>query len=112
MPGVDIEAQPLGKVPCVNGVADDFQIILIDVRESHERAAASIGGKHIPLGQIHNYIDEISSDKKIIFYCRSGIRSANAIRLINSMKPFDNLYNLEGGIIAWALTIDPSLQVS
>jgi adenylyltransferase/sulfurtransferase len=82
---------------------------LIDVRESYEHEIANISGELVPLGQIGTYADKISRDKKVIMYCRSGIRSAQAIRMLEGTHGFDNLYNLKGGILAWADQIDNSI---
>lgn len=82
----------------------DFQ--LIDVREPHEYAIAEIGGELIPLGTIASSSHRISKDKKVIIHCRSGVRSANAIRELESLYGFENLYNLRGGILAWSKEID------
>ena len=85
----------------------DFQ--LIDVREGYEYDIANIQGELIPLGSIAENVDKIASGKKVVVHCRSGKRSADAIRLLEEKYSFDNLYNLEGGILAWADEIDPSL---
>ncbi|MEL7342870.1 MAG: rhodanese-like domain-containing protein [Bacteroidota bacterium] len=44
-----------------------------------------------------------------MIHCRSGKRSANVIRKLESEYGFDNLYNLEGGVLAFAEEIDSSL---
>ena len=46
---------------------------------------------------------------KIIVHCRSGARSANVIHQLQQLRGMENLYNLEGGILAWAKEIDTSL---
>jgi len=78
---------------------DDYQ--LIDVREPHEYEAANLGGELIPLKQIAAAVDKISRDKQVVIHCRSGARSAEAIRQLMKLYPFENLYNLKGGILAW-----------
>lgn len=83
--------------------AEDFQ--LIDVREPYEYEIANLGGELIPLGSILDQIDKISSDKKVVVHCRSGKRSADAIKALEQ-KGFKNLYNLKGGILAWADQVD------
>jgi len=45
-------------------------------------------------------------------HCRSGKRSETAIKALQQHLGYENLHNLEGGIMAWAAQIDPSLQVS
>ena len=86
----------------------DFQ--LIDVREPYEIEIATIGGTSIPLATIEKNIDQISKDKKVIIHCRSGVRSANAIRTLQKVYLFKNLYNLEGGILAFSKKIDDSIS--
>lgn len=86
-------------------------IQLIDVREPAEFESAQIGGELIPLGTIPQNVDKISKDKQVIIHCRSGKRSANAIMFLESNFGYDNLYNLEGGILAWRDEIDEDLDV-
>ena len=86
---------------------ESFQ--LIDVREPHEADIAAIGGELIPMGQIVNEADKISKDKPVIVHCRSGARSATVILALEKQYGFTNLYNLKGGILAWAKEIDPSM---
>ena len=82
----------------MDGKAD---LQLIDVREPHEYEIAHLGGELIPLKQIAAAVDKISRDKQVIIHCRSGARSAEAIRQLIKLHPFENLYNLKGGILAW-----------
>jgi adenylyltransferase/sulfurtransferase len=77
---------------------EDFQ--LIDVREQYEYDEANMGALLIPMGEIMERQGEILKDKKVVVHCRSGARSANVIGFLES-QGFDNLYNLEGGIMAW-----------
>lgn len=77
----------------------DFQ--LIDVREPNEFEEANIGGHLLPLGEIPVRFEEISKDKQVIMQCRSGARSANAAMFLEQNYGYTNLYNLEGGILAW-----------
>ena len=85
---------------------EDFQ--LIDVREPYEQEIANIDGELIPLGQIPASSEKISRDKQVVLYCRSGVRSAQAITHLEQTYGFENLYNLKGGILAWAKEIDQS----
>lgn len=84
----------------------DFQ--LIDVREEYEYEIANLNGQLIPLGQVLDRVNEISKEKQVVVHCRSGKRSANAIFALER-QGFDNLYNLTGGILAYADEIDKSL---
>ena len=87
----------------------DFQ--LVDVRETHEHEMANIGGDLIPLGTIVDEADRLDRNKPVIVYCRSGARSAAAVRELESRFGFSNLANLKGGILAWSKEIDPHIQI-
>ncbi len=87
----------------------DFQ--LIDVREPHEYDIVALDGELIPLGDILQNAAKIKKDKQVIIHCRSGARSATAIRELEANFGFDNLYNLKGGVKAYAEEIDTSLPV-
>ena len=86
-------------------------IQLVDVREPAEFESAQIGGELIPLGTIPQNVDKISKDKQVIVHCKSGKRSANAIMFLESNFGYENLYNLQGGIIAWRDEIDENLDI-
>lgn len=88
----------------------DFQ--LIDVREPHEFDAANLSGELIPQAEIPANVDKISKTKQVVIHCRSGKRSANMIDWLEKNAGFTNLYNLKGGIMAWAAEIDPTMHVS
>lgn len=88
---------------------EDFQ--LVDVREQSEYDAGNLEGLFIPLATIPQNVDKISKDKKVVVHCRSGKRSANAIAFLENNHGFTNLYNLEGGIVAWKNEIDNSKNV-
>ncbi len=82
---------------------------LIDVREPHENDLCSLGGELIPMADVPHNLDKISKDKKVVLHCRSGGRSGNIIQWMEKNHGFDNLYNLKGGILAWAKEIDPEM---
>ncbi|WP_372634144.1 molybdopterin-synthase adenylyltransferase MoeB [Fodinibius sp.] len=85
------------------------EVQLVDVREPHEVEIAEIGGELIPLKTVIDNADKISRDKKVVVHCRSGQRSADAIKQLQEKYGFDNLYNLKGGILAWSKEIDDSV---
>lgn len=87
---------------------EDFQFI--DVREPHEVEAASIGALSIPMGEVMDNLDKISKDKMIVVHCRSGARSAAICNALLSAG-FNEVYNMKGGIKAWAAEIDQTLNV-
>jgi len=85
--------------------------LLVDVREDAEFAAGHLeGARHIPLGQLPQRLAEIDPQADPVFICRSGGRSMAACQMAlraNIRSPA----NLEGGMLAWAASIDPSLHV-
>jgi len=74
---------------------------LIDVREPNEYETANIGGLLLPLGTVTEHADQLRRDVKVVVHCRSGVRSAKAIRALEAQYGLDNLYNLKGGILAY-----------
>ena len=82
---------------------------LIDVREQYEYDMANISGELIPMKDMIEQYDRIESDKPVIIHCRSGSRSAAVIHELEARFGFTNLYNLKGGILAWANEIDPNV---
>ncbi len=88
---------------------EEFQ--LIDVREPYEYQEKNMGGELIPLGTIMENAHKISSDKKVVIYCRSGKRSADAIQQLEDKYGFENLYNLKGGILEYIVFEDSKYKV-
>jgi sulfur-carrier protein adenylyltransferase/sulfurtransferase len=81
---------------------------LIDVREPFEAKIATLGGTLIPLATILDNVEIINKEGKVIVHCRSGKRSADAIQKLEGLG-FKNLYNLEGGILAYSDQIDGTI---
>jgi adenylyltransferase/sulfurtransferase len=102
----EITVQELKKL---KDAGADFQ--LIDVREPHEYDICDIGGELIPMAEIPSSTDQISRDKQVIIHCRSGKRSGEMVLWLEKNEGYENLYNLKGGILAWAKEIDPEMPV-
>ena len=82
---------------------------LLDVREPHEQSISRIAGAVlIPLGELEHRTAELPRDKRILVHCKSGGRSARAVSLLRD-QGFENVWNISGGIIAWAREIDPTM---
>lgn len=82
---------------------------LLDVREPHEQTICHIpGARLIPLGELESRTSEIPGDKRILVHCKSGGRSARAVSKLRELG-FTNVWNISGGIIAWAREIDPTM---
>ncbi len=79
---------------------DSFQ--LIDVREENEWPLVNGWADiNIPLGEVLANISSVSTDKPVVLFCKGGTRSKMAIRRILAVKPMNNLFSLDGGILAW-----------
>ena len=101
----DVDISP-GDVRARHGRGE---IQLIDVREDYEHEAGRIAGdRHIVMDQLPAEADSLGSDEPIVFYCRTGSRSAVATQAFRASGR--DAYNLEGGIVAWVergLPIEP-----
>ncbi|MEZ4825698.1 MAG: molybdopterin-synthase adenylyltransferase MoeB [Bacteroidia bacterium] len=82
---------------------------LIDVRESHEYEIVQIGGELIPQGEVEENLEKIETEIPVVIHCRSGVRSAKVIKLLEEKYGFTNLYNLKGGVLAYAREINQAL---
>jgi adenylyltransferase/sulfurtransferase len=83
-------------------------ILVLDVREPHEYQICNLGGHLIPLGDLSKRISELDAGRETVVHCRSGVRSAKAVFQLQRAG-FLNVTNLQGGILAWADRIDPSM---
>ncbi|NVZ69847.1 HesA/MoeB/ThiF family protein [Pseudomonas costantinii] len=77
---------------------------LIDVRDSHEHLQGSLGGRLIPLKDIIHRQQELDTSRRIVFYCKSGVRSKAALLAVRGINPHAHLYSLEGGIEQYLAT--------
>ncbi len=83
--------------------------LLVDVREPNEWGIVHLeGAKLIPRAELPDRLQELTSARELVLYCRSGGRSAQATRLLLDLG-FTHVRSLAGGITAWAQRIDPSL---
>ncbi len=84
--------------------------LLVDLRESNEREQNGVipGAVHAPRGMLEFYADpsspyhreEFEPDRRIIFHCASGGRSALAADTVQQMG-YKNVAHLDGGFKAW-----------
>lgn len=86
-------------------------VVVIDVRQPEELEISSLDfARHIVLHELPDRLDEIPEDKTVVFICRSGGRSMHAAYFLANQGWDENkLVNLDGGILAWAQEVDPSL---
>ncbi|WP_456411254.1 rhodanese-like domain-containing protein [Oceanithermus sp.] len=91
-----------------NVTADDLyaqlgkpDVMIVDVRTPAEYAEGHIAGAvNLPLQTIESWYKDLPKDKPVYLYCRSGNRSQQAAEFLKK-KGFSNIYNEQGGIIAW-----------
>jgi rhodanese-related sulfurtransferase len=87
------------------------ELVIIDCRESYEVQIGAIKGSiHIPMNQIPVKMQELDKNKEYVIQCRSGNRSRH---VLNYMKQhgFESGWNLTGGLISWAMTVDPEIRI-
>ena len=84
------------------------EINVLDVREPYEYEVANIGAPLIPLGELPERVIELDRSSPLAVHCRSGARSAKAVKLLKEAG-FQDVYNVKGGILAWSEEIDPSV---
>lgn len=88
-------------VQTVATVKERDDVIVLDVREQWEYDEGHIPGVVlIPMGDVPNRLSEIPTDKEVIVTCRSGNRSGQITDFLRQ-QGFDNVHNMEGGIVAW-----------
>ena len=88
------------------------RVQLVDVREPHEFGAGHIAGSvSIPLGGLERRVPDLDRDATLVFVCRSGARSAQAVA-IAARRGVPQAAHLEGGLLAWAAAVDPALPVA
>ena len=84
---------------------------LVDVREPVEFEIVKIpGGVLIPKDRILSgeALAELPQDKPLVLYCRTGVRSAEALAAVKAAG-FKDAVHVQGGVTAWATQVDPSL---
>jgi sulfur-carrier protein adenylyltransferase/sulfurtransferase len=82
---------------------------LIDVREPHEWEIGRIEGARLaPLSSFAETLRTLDSARDVVVYCKSGVRSAKAVRQLQAAG-FKRVWNLAGGILRWSEEIDPTV---
>jgi adenylyltransferase/sulfurtransferase len=79
------------------------EVNLIDVRTEEEHEDFDIGGELIPLDELAANSDSINAAVKTVFYCSSGKRSAEAVKLIKKYRPEILAFSLKGGLKTWRI---------
>ena len=107
-PELDVE-EVITALSLKDRLASNPDLVLLDVRETHEREICCLDNAiSIPLGELESRMAELGRARETVVYCRSGARSAKAVRLLRDAG-FARTRNLVGGILAWADDVDPSM---
>jgi adenylyltransferase/sulfurtransferase len=87
------------------------KFLLVDVREPAEWEIVRLpGAVLIPKGDLPGKLAELPQDRPVIAYCKTGVRSAEALALLKSAG-FADAKHVQGGITAWATQVDRSQPV-
>ena len=112
-PEAEVVEEPFERISVTDAKAKldaGWDAIWIDVRKPHELQIVSLA--HIELSKAHEDVTELIADlpkdRDILIMCKAGGRSAKACHTL-ALAGVTRLYNLDGGITAWATEIDTSL---
>lgn len=101
--------QELSVEELAQWLASGRDFVLLDVREPQEVAAARLpGAVHIPMRQVPQRAGELDPGREIAVICHHGGRSESIARFLQ-MRGFMRVYNVDGGIDAYALRVDSSI---
>ena len=103
-PDLEVTPRQLAEI-----MARGKAVVVVDVREPWEYEINHIeGAKLMPLNELSQRVNELSTADNIVVNCLSGGRSAQATRLLNSMG-FKKAKNLKGGMRAWVAEVQPEM---
>ena len=83
--------------------------VLLDVREDWEWDITHLpGSMHLPMGRVPTDMASIDADRPLVCICHHGVRSRQ-VALFLERHGFHSVYNLTGGVAAWAASVDPKM---
>jgi rhodanese-related sulfurtransferase len=80
-------------------------VVVVDVREATEYETVNLGGTLLPLAGLEQSLTQLDSSKTVVVHCRAGLRGAKAVQILRDAG-FDDAWNVNGGLVAWADRID------
>jgi rhodanese-related sulfurtransferase len=84
--------------------------VLLDVREPWEIELCQLAGsQHIPMHQVPMRCEEVDPEREVVVICHHGGRSMQ-VAMFLERKGYGAVYNLTGGVEAWAGEVDPSMR--
>ena len=83
--------------------------LLLDVREPWEHAICSIpGSRLLPMGSVPGALATLDEDVPVVVVCHHGMRSLQ-VAMFLERQGFSAVFNLQGGVAAWAGDVDPAM---
>ncbi|HIF50184.1 MAG TPA: sulfurtransferase [Thiotrichaceae bacterium] len=83
--------------------------VLLDVREAWEYETCHIEGSiNISMSNVQKMIDELKPDDETVVICHHGMRSFQVASYLED-NGYNNITNLEGGVDAWAKSVDADM---
>jgi len=85
-------------------------IKLLDVRDPIEQEISHLeGAQNIPIERLPQHVKDLDPLEKYVLFCRTGRRSAQGVHLLVS-SGFNQVFNMQGGLNAWAEQVDPTMN--
>ena len=85
--------------------------LLLDVREPWETQICAIpGSEQVPMREVPTALERLDRERPIVCICHHGGRSAH-VAMFLLRQGFADVYNLSGGVDAWARQVDPAMPV-
>lgn len=89
--------------------ASGRDFVLLDVREPRELEAASLpDAMHVPMREVSAHLEKLDPSAEIAVLCHHGGRSDYVARFLRA-HGFQRVYNVDGGIDAYAQRVDPKI---
>ena len=88
---------------------------LVDVREDEELAVARLPYpvEHLPLSRASEWMGEVADrlerTRPVVVLCHAGVRSWHFALWLQDTQGYSDVWNLEGGIDAWSVSVDPGI---
>jgi len=83
--------------------------VLLDVREAWEFEVCHLDGAELlPMRSLPERLAELDPERETVVICHHGVRSFHAARYLEH-QGFNRLFNLSGGVDAWAKEADPTM---
>jgi rhodanese-related sulfurtransferase len=106
----EVEPRSLSAPELANRLEAGEALQLVDVREDEELALARLPHpiEHLPLSRAAEWMAEVETrldrDRPVVVLCHAGVRS-----WLLAEQGYSEVWNLEGGIDAWSVSVDPAI---